>query len=348
MKLTQVTKILELTPIPNSDFIERSLVLGWYCVVRKGLHKVGDTVIFVFPDTLIDKKLIDSTYEGNERIRLKTMKMRGQFSAGLVLPASVLGFEVLNDGLVLEEGMDVAEYLNIEKYETPMSSQLAGIALGDFPTFIVSKTDEDNYRSNPDAILELKEDRFQGQELVATTKCDGSSGTFFNWYGTIQGNHLRVCSRNLELKKDENNTFWKMAEKYKIEDTLKLDGRNLAIQSEICGEGIQGNKMNLKGQHMFIFGIKNLDGGNWFSWDDVLEFCMRSDYLQPVEELFRFKVEDMPSLEELQIIADSVKYDNGKTDGEGLVLKTVEPIRSNVLGKNWSVKFISSPYDAKK
>jgi len=36
MKLTEITKILELSPIEGADRIEKCLVKNWNCVVRKG------------------------------------------------------------------------------------------------------------------------------------------------------------------------------------------------------------------------------------------------------------------------------------------------------------------------
>jgi len=344
MKLTEVTKILDLQPIEGADRIERAKVLGWYVVVRKGLHKVGDTVIFVFPDTLIPKKYLDESYTGDEKVRLKTVRMKGQYSAGLILPLSVLGWKAL----VPTEGSDVSTFLNIEKWEAPISAQLSGIALGGFPS-IVSKTDEDNYRSNPDAIKELQEDRFKGQEFYATVKCDGSSATYIL---DPNEDRFRVCSRNLELKENDSNTHWKMAKKYNLENILRSLTRHLAIQGEICGEGIQGNPMKLVGQHLFVFLIKDLDTNTWLSWDETIKLCDNND-IPHVWELYpRFTVENMPSLEELQNISNNTKYttaDGKGVDAEGIIVRPVNPIPSNVLGKSWwSVKFISEPYDMKK
>lgn len=345
MKLTEITTISELNPISGADRIERATVLGWQCVVRKGLHKIGDKVIFVFPDTNIPKKLLDETYEGDEKVRLKTVRLKGQYSAGLILPLSLLA-PVPNQAW--QEGQDVAELLGIEKWEAPMPACLSGVALGQFPS-IISKTDEDNYRSNPDAIKELQEDRFKNQELYMTVKHDGTSATYI-----LDPNEdvFRVCSRNLELKDNESNTHWKIARKYHIEEVLRNCKSHLAIQGEICGEGIQGNPMKLVGQHFFVFLMKNLDTNQWLSWDDVIKFCDLNN-IPHVWELYpRFTVEEMPSLEELQKIANNTKYitsDGKGVDAEGIVLRPVNPIPSNVLGKSWwSLKFISEPYDMKK
>lgn len=340
MKLTQIVKILSLEPIPDADRIERARVLGWDCVVQKGLHRVGDTVVFVFPDTNVPKKFLDKTYEGDETVRLRTVKMRGQFSAGLILP-----FSVLPKNIDFIEGDDVSSWLGITKWEAPIPAQLAGMADGVFPTFLVSKTDEDNYRSNPEALQELvSSPAFEGQHLVATQKIDGSSGTFI----LDHEDKFIVCSRNLMIKKDEKNVFWRIAEQFKIEEILRKSGRHLAIQGEVYGEGIQKNPVGIKGISFAVFLIKDLDTGNWLSWDETVEFC-KSVGLEHVPEVYRILSVHQFSAEMLQDLADKSVYVPSNKPCEGLVLRTVNPVPSAVLGKSWwSVKFISQPYDTKK
>jgi RNA ligase (TIGR02306 family) len=339
MKLTQIVKILDLQPIPDADRIERARVLAWDVVVMKGLHKVGDLVCFVFPDTLIPKKFLDSSYEGDEKVRLKTVKLKGQYSAGLVIPLS----EVEKYAPSINEGDDVAEFLRIEKYEKPMSAQLAGMAKGGFPSFVVPKTDEDNYRSNPDTVEEMK--ALGDEEIYMSCKLDGSSATFIS-----DDEGIRVCSRNLELKRSEENLFWQLAGKYSIEDFFKeyhnVHGIHLAIQGEACGPGVNGNSMGYKEHCLGIFLIKDITNNRWWSWDETVQLCVESNYLQCVEEVGRLKAKDL-NFDELQKLADTLKYPNGKP-AEGIVVRPVRPISSNTLGKSWmSLKVISQPYDQK-
>lgn len=342
MKLTQLVKIASLTPIPEAERIEKAKVLGWDCVVQKGLYQVGDIALFVFPDTLVPKRFLDSSYEGEEKVRLKVVKLKGQYSAGLLIPLDeVKKFLPKDKEIALFEGEDLSEYLGIEKYEKPVPAQLAGQIVGQFPTFLVSKTDEDNYRSNPEAVEEMK--RLGEEEIAITVKADGSSGTFLV---DPSSNEFRACSRNLMLKEDEKNTFWQVANKYKIEEDIRSSGRNLAIQGEIVGPGVQSNNLGFKEIKFLVFLIKDLDSGSWFSWDEVVNFCRESNYLETVEEIGRLKAADL-DFDELQKIADELKYPSGKP-AEGLVIRPVRPIPSNSLQKFWlSLKVVSQPY-AKK
>ena len=346
-KLATIAKILALESIPDADRIDRATVLGWSVIVRKGLHKVGDLVVMVFPDTLVPKQYLDPTYEGDEKVRLKTIKMKGQYSAGLVLPVSEVYAAAQRKDLpskVWNEGDDVTELLGVEKYETPVPASIGGDALGVFPTALVSKTDEDNYRTNPKAIEELGEERFKDASFVATLKCDGSSGTFF-----LKEGLFRVCSRNLELRETEGNAFWQVARNYRLEEVMHEQDVEYAIQGEVCGPGIQGNPMKLKSLSLFVFLIKDLTSDKWLPWEDTVEFC-NTHSIPLVEELFKIAhYHDLPRWDELQAIANNTKYDNGKTNAEGLVLRTTTPIHSKVLGKAWwSVKIMNEPYDVKK
>jgi RNA ligase (TIGR02306 family) len=340
MKLTTITKILALEPIPNADKIEKAKILGYDCVVMKGLHKVGDSVVFIFPDVEVPKSLLDKEYVGDERVRIKTVRLRGQFSAGLVLPISILA-PVPPEAW--QEGQDVAELLNITKWEAPVNLALNSDALGTFPTGLISRTDEDNYLSFPDAIQELlTEERFKGQELVASLKLDGQSGTYLI---DPETNEFMICSRNLKVK--PSGVRAEIAEKYKIEQCVRDSGNNLGIQGEIFGGKINGGKVGNKQNEFNIFLIKDLNENRWFSWDETVEFCRESNYLVTVPELFRVKVGGF-NFEDLQNVADETKYPNGGL-AEGIVLRTVNPIYSNALGKSWwSVKIMNRIYDMKK
>lgn len=105
----------------------------------------------------------------------------------------------------------------------------------------------------PIGLKPAKADRSARYEV--TMKMDGSSGTFFNTFEGGRG----VCSRNLQLKDNEanaDNTFVKLFN----ESGLKaaLDNYAIAVQGEVMGHGIQGNRENLKQPKLFIFDMQGL------------------------------------------------------------------------------------------
>ena len=337
-KYAVVAKILELNPIEGADRIETATVLGWRVVTQKGLYNVGDLTVMIFPDTLIPKKFLDGAYQGDEKVRLKTVKLKGQYSAGLLLPMSIVGKS-------FSEGDEVSQLLGIEKWVAPASASISGDAAANFPTMLISKTDEMNIRSEPEAVLEANTNvLFKDTPMVVTLKCDGSSGTFISKDDTF-----RVCSRNLELKETEANVFWQVARKYKLQAKLQTLGTSWAIQGEVCGPGIQGNPMKLQELTFFAFQMKDLSTNKWMHWEYFVDFCDYND-IPHVKELHKFYVNEEPlDIDRLQEIANSAKYDNGRTNAEGIVVRPAKPIPSAALQKSWwSLKVMNQPYDMKK
>jgi RNA ligase (TIGR02306 family) len=347
-KLAVIAKVLKLDPIEGADRIERATVLGWHVVVRKGLHKVGNLVVMVFPDSYAPKQFIDENYVGEEKVRIKTVKMRGQYSAGLILPVSEVYAAAERKGLpskVWEQDEEVSVLLDIEKWVAPVSASLGGEALGDFPTNIVRKTDEFNFRSEPQALDEARTSyKFANVEFVATLKCDGSSATFIHKDGVF-----RVCSRNRELKESESSAFWRAAKKYKIQEMLANAPTEMAIQGELCGPGIQKNPLKLDDLTLFVFQIRDITNHKWFTWDQVKQICSTHE-IPYVQEITRFVFSaSVPSVEDLQELANSTKYDNGRADAEGIVIRPAVPIKSETLQQDWwSLKVMNQPYDMKK
>lgn len=347
-KLAVVARVLALTPIEGADKIERATVLGWHTVVRKGLHQVGNLVVMIFPDSYAPKAYLDETYTGEEKTRIKTVKMRGQYSAGLVLPISEVYAAAERKGLpskVYEEGEEVSVILNIEKWVAPTSSSLGGEVKAPFPTRIVRKTDELNFRNEPAALEEARtSDSFKNALFVATLKCDGSSGTFIFKDGIFY-----VCGRNSEFVESEGNSFWQVAKKYNLEKILREYPVELALQGEVCGPGIQKNPLKLDKLEYFVYQIRDVTNHAWFSWDLTKEFCDK--YKIPhVPEVGRFVLtKNVPSDEDLQEMANDTKYDNGRANAEGIVIRPVSPIRSEALQQDWwSLKVMNQPYDMKK
>jgi hypothetical protein len=161
-KLASVQKVLSLTPIDGADRIETAKINGWNVVVQKGLHQVGDLVCYFEIDSLLPvvpeyeflrkSSYVKESQEG-EGFRLKTIKLRGQVSQGLIIPLRELpGYGIDNVGpyfvisdeavLRLEEGIDLTDFLNVKKYEKIIPASLAGMVRGMFPGNI-KKTDQE-------------------------------------------------------------------------------------------------------------------------------------------------------------------------------------------------------------
>lgn len=241
-KLASIQRIRALEPIEGADAIEKATVLGWQLVVKKNEFKVGDLVVYCEIDCLMPSKP-EFEFLKPRGMRVRTIRLRGQVSQGICFPLSILP----RDFAIVEDA-DCTEVLEIEKYEPPMPACLSGIAKGRFPSFI-PKTDETRVQ-----VLQKLLDKYRGEKCYITEKVDGSSGTYY-----IHNGEFGVCSRNLELLEDSENSFWKVARQMDIENKLRSLNGNFAIQGELIGEGIQDNKLRMRGQKILFFNAFDID-----------------------------------------------------------------------------------------
>ena len=298
--------------------IELAIVDGWKVVVAKNVeHKVGDMVVYCEIDSFLPIKeefefLRKSSYkkmsDGTEGFRLRTIKLKGQVSQGLILPLKDL--QLPNKDL-LEVGMDVTNLLGISKYEPPIPAELSGKVKGLFPSFL-RKTDEERIQNLSDEYENLKQHKF-----YVTEKLDGSSATFYSKDGVFG-----VCSRNLELLETEGNTFWKVARELKLEEWLTSQDVNYSIQGELIGESIQGNPYKIKGQTVGFFNAFNIDTQEYLGLEEF-EKLISSMGLKSVPILDReFTLPD--TIDELLTYADEKSVLNSNFDREGVVIRSLD------------------------
>lgn len=275
--LVTIQKIKNLQSIEGADKIEVATIKGWKVVVKKGEFKIDDLCIYFEIDSFLPvwdefkfllhgnpkKMLVDG--EEKEGIVLKTVKLRGQISQGLALPLSSFTSRLkIQD--IWEEGFDITEKLGVYKYEQPIPASLSGEIIGSFPTYI-PKTDEERLQ-NCEHVL----GKYAKEQFYVTEKLDGTSCTVF-----MENDELHVCSRNWDLKKDENNTYWKVILKNEFEQILRnakeILNLNLAFQGEIVGEGIQKNPLKIKGQEFYAFNIYDIDAQKYVGFKQFEELC---------------------------------------------------------------------------
>lgn len=267
-RLVTIRKINDIRPIEGADAIEVATVDGWDVVVsKKENHKVGNLVVYFEIDSFLPRWEEFKFLEKNclrkmgdaEGLRLRTIKLRGQVSQGLIMPlerklnAWLLNVESKDIRRVVEEDQDVTELLEVIKWDPPLPASLGGVAKGNFPSFI-RKTDQERVQNNFRKVFDAHRDH----NWEVSLKLDGSSFTAYYNEGKFG-----VCSRNLDLAESEENSFWQAARKYSIETTLKLiketAGFNVAVQGELMGPGIQGNREGFKELKMFVFNFFNID-----------------------------------------------------------------------------------------
>jgi RNA ligase (TIGR02306 family) len=275
-KLASIRRISDIQPIEGADMIELAIVDGWKVVVAKDVkHEVGDSVVYCEIDSFLPIKpefefLRKSSYkklsDGTEGFRLKTIKLRGQVSQGLILPIKEVMPTLIKNSksfFTIEINKDVTDLLGIVKYEPPIPAELAGKVKGNFPSFI-PKTDEERVQN---IAVEYSALGFNSKhQFYVTEKLDGSSATFYFKDGVFG-----VCSRNLELLETEGNTFWKVARQLKLEEWLGTHETNYSIQGELIGEGIQGNPYKIKGHTVRFYNAFNIDTQEYLGFPDFIK-----------------------------------------------------------------------------
>jgi RNA ligase (TIGR02306 family) len=314
-KLATIKVIEAIHPIEGADAIEVAQIGGWKVVVKKNEYQPGDHAIYCEIDSWIPHELAPFLSKGREPReynvvkgeRLNTVKLRGQISQGLLLP---LTDDILSKITVCD---DISLLLNIQKWEAPIPAQLAGEVRGMFPRFI-PKTDEERIQ-NLTAEIKDWNDCYLSWEI--TEKLDGSSMTVY-----VFQDDCGVCSRNLNLKETEGNTLWKIARSEQLIEKIKSTGKNLALQGELIGEGIQGNPYKIKGHQFRVFKIYDIDLGFYVSPSVRMDY-VNSLQLNSVPVIAQAWVGELVIDNLLQKVEDKSVL-NATTEREGVVFKCNE------------------------
>lgn len=270
-KLSTIRTITDLTPVEGADRIETAHIDGWTVVVGKGEFNIGERVIFFEIDSMLpianplfaflEPRGI-KVVSGVKYHRLKTAKLRGQISQGLIMKIP----EIIDRP---EEGVDYSELLGVIKYEQQPPCGNAGLEA--WPEWI-SHTDEERVQNLDKTVQEaILNDK---GSFIATEKIDGTSCTI--WAKIDENGEVGhgVCSRNYGLKFDENNLYWKIARTelldwgdegvrcsaidYVTATCIGMHGEDkkahtFVLQGEVYGESVQNNPLGVHGQHIRFF-----------------------------------------------------------------------------------------------
>ena len=292
-KLVTIRRVDSVAPIEGADAIECLTIEGWKVVSQKGNFVAGDQAVYFEIDSFLPdgnplwQDLVDRSsrmFEGKKGHVLRTIKLRGQVSQGFAIPLrkfpeiqelipvgcpnpASMGegeFDAWREQARLRlRERDFADVLGVVKYEAPIPAELAGQVKGSFPSSI-RKTDQERVQNMPEVFNNLE------AEYEVSVKLDGTSVTVY-----VLDGEVGVCSRNLELKiNDENkdNTLVKLAAL--LTETLQGVGGNYAIQGELMGPGIQGNREALKEPTFFVFDIYSIDKAEYVT-PQVREWIMQ-------------------------------------------------------------------------
>jgi RNA ligase (TIGR02306 family) len=330
--LATIQTIESIDPIPGADAIEVATILGWKVVVKKGEFHTADKVVYFevdsfLPEIELFEWLRRTSFRTNEFLgrtgfRIKTMKLRGQLSQGLVV--GVAAFPQIAQ---LPVGTNVTRELDVVKWQLPELEGNFGTRSGSFSAYC-SKTQEMRVQSIP-AIL----DELAGKPYYITTKIDGTSATI-----TYLNGQLQVFSHNFELADDGKSIFWDIVDTYDLRKKLETLGRNIALQGELAGPKIQKNKLRLMKNDLFVFTVVDLNTRERYPLDQTIDLCATLGLpMVPVEEKgesFAYTINDL-------LRKASGAYASGLKK-EGFVVRPQTPIPSYETGGNLSFKVLNN------
>lgn len=362
-KLASVQRIVNIEPIPNADAIEKITVLGWEVVCKKGEFKVGDSVVYIEIDSLLPEGNPNWEFLRDRKFRVRTIKLRKQISQGLVLPLSVLPKRISG----YNEGDDVTEILKVRKFdpqadkEREIAEQQLKNSKNKFTSYMskfgwfrklfiwlfpksdkgwpkfIKKTDEDRIQLFPNFC-----EQYSNKTFCITEKVDGQSATYVLAKTGRNKFDFMVCSRNLRLRKPDNSSYWTIAQNLNIEQFLRdiiNDKDYVALQGEIIGTGIQGNKYKVDGYDFYAFNL-------------IYPNCsFGASVIQKYFDNFAFmRLKTVPVIEPefklLSSIPEMIEYAKGKsvlynTLREGVVIRNYNdnnPISVKVINPDFLLK----------
>jgi len=326
-KLASIQQVLALHAIPNADAIELAQINGWQCVVKKGDFQVGDLGLYFEIDAVPpDRPMFDFLWKGQAKrpasLRIRTARLRGALSQGLLMPINLFP-----ECVGADEGQDVSEALGVYKYEPPAPDGM-GDYRGPFPS-MVAKTDEMRIQSFPQLIDELR-----GRPYVATLKCDGTSATF-----CMFEHSFHACGRNHSIA-DADNIFWRVARKYNLPEIM-AQHPELALQGEVVGPGIQKNRMGLKAVEFRAFNIYDMRYSRSLDHDQC--FAFYEQYGIPAAPVVEEGPDFQHTVESLLQLAEGL-YPGTKNEREGIVIRPRIGQFSQTLAGRLSFKAISNRF----
>ena len=328
-KLASVQRALEIVPIEGADAIELVRINGWQCVTKKNEFRVGDLGVFLEIDAIPpDSPIFQFLWIAKDgvaqprpdKFRIRTLKLRGALSQGLFLPLSSF------DLGAVAAGDDATEKLGVTKYEPPLPAGSGGL----FPGF-VPKTDEIRVQSAPEVL-----DEIFATPYAITLKYDGTSATYC--VDPRDGKFL-ACGRNYSIAEGDS-FYWRIAHWLDLPAKLAAHPQ-MAIQGEICGPGIQKNKLELKQIQLFAFNVYDIAEHRYLDHqaarDFLAEIGVSAVETLEIGESFGYNQNSLLAMAE-------GKYPDTNNEREGLVVRPLHERRSEILAGRLSFKAISNRF----
>lgn len=240
---------------PNADALAVTRVDGRPVICRLGEYAEGDLAVYIPVDTLVpvsDPRFSflaarGANTEGFHRVR--AVRLRGTFSMGLLVPAS-LGWAV---------GQRVEAELGTRVYEPPVEMTTGGDNEPD-PGFMPTYTDIESFRK-------WREVFRSDERVVATEKIHGANGRFV-W----KDGRLWCGSRTGIKKEDPRSIWWQAAAHAGLAERLQRRP-GIALYGEVYGQ-VQDLKYGVSSGVRFVaFDALDTSTRSYLPFDAFVELC---------------------------------------------------------------------------
>lgn len=368
----QVVRIEKVEKHPYADALDIATVLGDYpVIIKRDEYKEGDLAGYIPIDTIVPdtshfhflcpkitekyeeiegdtivtktralgpKFPVGSVPEKNRIIKAK--KIRGIYSQGMLIALDTI--PAYHPVFLWKAGDPIVSPLELKKWEEEEEENLPGIKKRHANQekapqgWHIPKYDIDSVRK----VVGYLQD---GEEIVLTEKIHGSNAGFSH-----DGARLWVKSRNLYLKKDEEDMWWDIAIRYGLEEKLaKHPG--LVFFGEVYGQVkkfrydtvIEDKRLMTKIRFFDVLDTKTM---RYLDYDDRVKIITDLG-LETVPELYRG-----PWLgkEQMYPFAEGLTTLGGKHIREGWVLNTLKERYEPRLDSRMQVKLVGEGYNLQK
>ncbi|MEV0294311.1 RNA ligase (ATP) [Nocardia sp. NPDC050710] len=353
MATLQVTvEELIVHPHPNADRLELAQVGLYRAVIAKGQFVTGDYALYIpeqaiLPEALIEEIGLAGKLAGPEHNRVKTVRLRGEVSQGIVcLPRALAGVELAS---AAAERTDFAELLAITKWVPTVPVSMSG-QMESAPE-LIRWIDVENIKRYPDIFA-------PDEPVVATEKIHGSACllTYLRDGDRVHVSSKGVGGQSLALVPTDDNLYWRAVHRFGLIEAA----RKLAEAFDLARVGFFGE--------VYGAGVQDLHYGAAAARDETLGYALFDIAVDPAPEPLRWldhaeigaaladlgiAVPRVPVLYEgpydselLLRLAEGTETVTGTAANirEGLVVRPATERRSDVLGGRAIGKIVSNAY----
>jgi len=260
---------------PNADRLDLATMkrMTFQFVVGRDQWKVGDSVLYFPVDSLLPAGIVEKLglvgrLAGSDKNRIKTIKLRGEVSQGLVADPSSL----LDDAWMIWDSdscthqvrsphfdgfKSLMDHLGVTKYEPPIKlTGVGNLLLMPDGVGVYDIEGADRYPG----VVELLMD----QPVCITEKLEGTN----LWVRRLPDGTIQVGQRNYLIEEvpaeGKANMYWETVRTDGVlpileEAAAKFPGQTVAFRGELLGQSIQGYYKGMKRNVIRFFDVQ-VDG----------------------------------------------------------------------------------------